>query len=66
MKIEEYLGSLPQSIISGEEIQLLDDSIRDIFRFAGFGAADVFYHLGCGTGNGLVIALEEFSAKKAV
>lgn len=66
MKIEEYIQSLPPSIISGEEIQLLDDSLRDIFRFAGLGKDDVFYHLGCGTGNGLVIALQEFDAKKAV
>ncbi|HXG13921.1 MAG TPA: methyltransferase domain-containing protein [Candidatus Nitrosotenuis sp.] len=66
MKIEEYLQSLPPSIMSGEEIQLQDNSIRDILRFAKFGNDDVFYHLGCGSGNGLVIALAEFGAKKAV
>lgn len=66
MKIEEYLQSLPQSIISGEEVQLQDDSIRDILRLAKFGKDDVFYHLGCGTANSLIIALGEFGAKKAV
>ncbi|MFN3654310.1 MAG: class I SAM-dependent methyltransferase [Candidatus Nitrosotenuis sp.] len=66
MKIEEYLQSLPPSIMSGEEIQLQDDSIRDILRFARFGKDDVFYHLGCGSGNSLAIAITEFSAKKAV
>jgi SAM-dependent methyltransferase len=66
VKIEEYLQSLPQSIISGEEIQLQDETVRDIFRFAELGKNDVFYHLGCGTGNSLVIALDEFGAKKAV
>ncbi|MEM3064568.1 MAG: class I SAM-dependent methyltransferase [Candidatus Nitrosotenuis sp.] len=66
MKIEEYLQSLPQSIISGEEIQLQDDTVRDILRFAELGKDDVFYHLGCGTGNGLMIALDEFGIKKAV
>lgn len=63
MKIEEYLESLPQSIISGEEVQLLDDSLRDIFKFVNLGKNDIFYHLGCGTGNSLAIATEEFGAK---
>lgn len=66
MKIEEFISSLPDSIITGEEIQLLDDSIRDIFRLAGLGKDDIFYHLGCGTGNSIGIALKEFGVKKAV
>jgi hypothetical protein len=66
LKIEEYLASLPPSIMTGEDVQLLDDSIRDIFRFAGLGKDDTFYHLGCGNANSLAIALNEFSAKKAV
>ena len=52
--------------MTGDEVQLLDDSVRDIFRFAGLGKNDVFYHLGCGNGSSLGIALEEFSVKKAV
>ena len=52
--------------MTGDEVQLLDDSIRDIFRFAELGKNDTFYHLGCGNGNGLAIALQEFSAGKAV
>ena len=63
MKIEEYISSLPSSIISGQEVQLLDDSLRDIFRFADLGKNDVFYHLGCGTGNSLGIAVKEFGAR---
>ncbi|WP_100182588.1 class I SAM-dependent methyltransferase [Candidatus Nitrosotenuis aquarius] len=63
MKIEEYISSLPDSIISGQEVQLLDDSLREIFKFAGLGANDVFYHLGCGTGNSLQIAAKEFGAR---
>lgn len=66
MKLEEYLASLPSSIISGEDVQLLDDSIRDIFEFVNLGKNDVFYHLGCGSGNSLVIATKEFGAKKSV
>lgn len=63
MKIEEYISSLPSSIISGQQVQLLDDSIREIFRFVDLGKNDVFYHLGCGTGNSLRIAAKEFGAK---
>lgn len=63
MKIEEYISSLPDSIISGQEVQLLDDSLREIFKFAGLGSNDVFYHLGCGTGNSLQIAAKEFGAR---
>ena len=63
MKIEEYISSLPSSIISGQEVQILDDSLRDIFKFANLGKNDVFYHLGCGTGNSLGIAAKEFGAR---
>lgn len=63
MKIEEYISSLPSSIISGEEVQILDDSLREIFKFVNLGKDDVFYHLGCGTGNSLIIAAKEFGAK---
>jgi len=66
MKIEEYLASLPQSILSGQDVQLPDNAFREIFRFAELGKDDVFYHLGCGNGKGVLIALEEFGVKKAV
>ncbi|MEO9277169.1 MAG: methyltransferase domain-containing protein [Nitrososphaera sp.] len=66
MKIEEYLASLPDSIISGEEVELREDTLRDIFRFAGLTRDDIFYHLGCGRGKSVMIALDEFKVKKAV
>ena len=66
MKIEEYLASLPQSVISGQDVQLPDRTFREIFRFTQLNKDDVFYHLGCGNGKGIAIALEEFSVKKAV
>ena len=65
MKIEEYLSTLPQSILSGEEIQIPPDAIRDIFRFIDLGENDIFYHLGCGDGTSLSIAREEFDVKNA-
>ena len=66
MKIEEYINSLPKSIMTGEEVELRDDTLRDIFEFASLSSDDVFYHLGCGNGRSLAIALEEFGLKKVV
>ncbi len=66
MKLEEYLASLPQSIISGQDVELPERALREIFQFAGLNSNDVFYHLGCGNGNGIAIALEEFGIKKAI
>ena len=64
MKIEDYLNTLPESILSGQDIQLSKQTFREIFKFARLNKNDIFYHLGCGDGTGLVIAKEEFSAKK--
>jgi len=66
MKIEDYLASLPQSILSGQEVQLPENAFREIFRFVKLGKNDIFYHLGCGNGKGISIALEEFEVRKAV
>jgi len=66
MKLEDYLSSLPSGIISGEDVQLPDRSFRQIFEFANLGRDDVFYHLGCGNGKGIEIALKEFEVKKAI
>jgi hypothetical protein len=66
MKLEEYLQTLPSSILSGNEVQLPDHSFREIFEFVNLSKDDVFYHLGCGNGRGLSIALEEFRVRKSV
>jgi len=66
MKIEDYLSSLPNSIIRGEDVELSDETLREIFRFVKLTKNDIFYHLGCGKGNSIVIALEEFMVKKAI
>ncbi|MGI0082694.1 MAG: methyltransferase domain-containing protein [Nitrosopumilaceae archaeon] len=66
MKIEEYLASLPKSIISGDDVQLPEHAFREIFKFANLTNGDIFYHLGCGNGEGIVLALEEFGVQKAV
>jgi len=66
MKIEDYLSSLPNSIINGEDVELSDETLREIFRFVNLTKNDIFYHLGCGKGNSIIIALEEFMVKKAI
>jgi len=66
MKVEEFLNSLPQGIITGEDVQLPEKSFREIFDFVKLGKDDVFYHLGCGDGSGLEIARKEFRAKRVV
>ena len=66
MKIEEYIKSLPGNIISGDDVQLPDDSFRKIFEFLELDENDIFYHLGCGDGKGIFIARNEFNVKKAV
>ena len=56
LKIEDYIKSLP--VITGEDVQLSDSTLREILEFAGIGKKDVFYHLGCGDGAGPAIAAE--------
>ena len=66
MRIEDYIGSLPQGIITGDDVQLPASSFREIFGLAGVGGGDVLYHLGCGDGAGLEVALNAFGAGRAV
>ncbi len=66
MKIEEYLSSLPSSIISGDDVELSDDTLREILGFAEMTENDVFYHLGCGSGNSIAIASQEFGVKRSI
>lgn len=66
LKIGELLSSLPQSTITGDDISLSDNVTRKIFRFAGLRKSDIFYHLGCGTGNAVALAAREFGAKLSV
>jgi hypothetical protein len=66
LKIEEFLESLPQNIVSGDDVQLPDKSFREIFNFVDLGKDDIFYHLGCGDGKGVEIAIREFNVKKGI
>ncbi len=66
LELDEFLASLPQSIVTGEAVSLPDGVVRKIFRFAKLKKGDVFYHLGCGKGNAVAIAAKEFGAKKSI
>jgi len=66
LKIEDYLKSLPENIVSGEDVQFTDKTLREIFNFINLGKNDIFYHLGCGNGKGIALALKEYNVKKAV
>ncbi len=66
MKIDEYLETLPKNLLSGEDVQLSEKSLREIFKFVGLEKKDIFYHLGCGNEKGIEIAIKEFQVKKAV
>jgi len=66
LKVEDYLETLPENILSGEDVQLTKKSFREIFRFVELGENDVFYHLGCNDETGIHIAKHEFNAKKAI
>ena len=66
MKIEEYLRTLPGNVLSGEDVELPEKTLREIFKFVNLKENDVFYHLGCGSQKGVELAKTEFQAKKAV
>ena len=66
MKIEEYLKTLPENILSGEDVLLPEKSFREIFKLVDLGESDIFYHLGCGDEKGIEIAINEFKVKKAI
>ena len=66
MKIEEYLKTLPENLLSGEDVQLPEKSLREIFKFTDLGENDIFYHLGCSDEKGIEMAISEFKVKKAI
>ena len=66
MKIEEYLETLPKNLLSGEDVQLPEKSLREIFKFSNLGKEDIFFHLGCNSEKGIEVAINEFKVKKAI
>ena len=66
MKFEEYLETLPKNLLSGEDVQLPEKSLREIFKFSNLGKDDIFFHLVCNNEKGIEIAINEFKVKKAI
>ena len=66
MKIEEYLQTLPKNLLSGEDVQLPEKTLKEIFKFSNLGKDDIFFHLGCNNEKGIEIAIKEFKVKKAI
>jgi trans-aconitate methyltransferase len=66
LELDEFLSTLPRSIVTGEAVSLPDSMVRKIFKFAKLKKSDIFYHLGCGEGNTVAIAAREFGVKKSV
>jgi len=67
LKIDEFISTLPSSIISGDNITIPEDFFRKMFSFSDLNHNDVFYHLGIGNNySSLLVARREFGVKKAV
>lgn len=66
LRIEDYIATLPGSIVSGDGVQMPAHAMRRMLGLAGIRQGETFMHLGCGGGEGLRIALEEFGAGSAV
>jgi hypothetical protein len=66
LKIEEYLETLPKNLLSGEDVQLPEKSLREIFKFSNLRKNDIFFHLGCNNEKGVEIAINEFKVRKAI
>lgn len=66
LNINEFLSTLPQNVVRGDDVSLPDNVVRKMFKLANLRKSDSFYHLGCGRGNAVAIAAKEFGVKKSV
>lgn len=67
MNIDDFLSSLPSSVLSGDDIVIPESFFRKMFTFSELKPDDVFYYLGIGINySSLLIAKSEFGVKKAV
>ncbi len=66
MRINDFISTLPRSVINGDTIRLPDNVFRKIFDLASLNKNDVFYDLGCGNSNAIYIASLEYKVKKAI
>ena len=66
LEIRNFISGLPESVINGDKIFLHDEVIRDIFKFVNLNSSDIFYDLGCGISNAVLLASKEFKVAKSV
>lgn len=66
MNIKEFISSLPQSVIRGENMFMPDSAIRKIFALAQLKSSDVFYDLMCGNSNAILLAAKEYGVKRSI
>ena len=67
MKIDDFIATLPSSVISGDDVVIPDNFFRNMFSFCELSSNDVFYHLGVGQNfSSLLIASREYGARKSV
>ena len=66
MNINEFISTLPTSVIKGDNVSMPDDVIRRMFKLARLSKRDTFYDLGCGSSNAVYIASTENKVKKAI
>ena len=67
MNIDDFISTLPPSVISGDDIVIPENFFRKIFSFSDLNQDDVFYHLGIGNNySSLLIAKREYGVRKAI
>lgn len=66
MNINEFISTLPTSVVKGDDVSLPDEVIRRMFKLARLSKNDIFYDLGCGSSNAVYIASTEYKAKKSI
>ena len=66
MNINEFISTLPTSVVKGDSVSLPDGVIRRMFKLARLSKKDIFYDLGCGNSNAVYIASTEYKVKKAI
>src|ERR687887_351327 len=55
LKIQDFISSLPQSVVKGEDISIPDNVARKILKLANVHKTDIFYELGCGNNNTVLL-----------
>ena len=66
MDINEFISTLPSSVLKGNDIKLPDNVIRKMLNLARLDKNDIFYDLSCGNSDAVYIASTEYKVKEAI